>query len=216
MPPGSIETGVKQPDSPLASYNRQRVPPELRAGDAVLVVDPQNDFCPGGSLAVPDGDAVMPVINAWLDAAERAAVPIFVSRDWHPPRTTHFAAYGGVWPPHCVAGTRGAEFHPALRIPVNAVVVSKGMGETEDAYSAFQARNADGTLLEELLEGKAVAHLYVMGLATDYCVKASALDSLEHGFRVTLVADGMRAVNLQPDDGDRALDEMRSAGAGMG
>jgi nicotinamidase/pyrazinamidase len=191
------------------------VAPELQAGDALLVVDPQNDFCPGGSLAVPDGDAVMPVCNAWLAAAERAAAPIFVSRDWHPPRTTHFLEFGGVWPPHCVAGTRGAEFHPALRLPAQAIVISKGMGETEDAYSAFQARDADETPLDRLLRARDVRHLYVLGLATDYCVKASALGGLEHGFRVTLVVDGMRAVNLQPDDGNRALDEMRSAGAGI-
>ena len=148
----------------------------------VLVVDPQNDFCPGGSLAVPDGDQVMPVLNAWLDAAEQAAVPIFISRDWHPPRTTHFAEFGGVWPPHCVAGTPGAEFHPALKVPPEAVIVSKGMGETEDAYSAFQARDAHETPLDDLLRARKIKHLYVMGLATDYCVKASALSGSNTAF----------------------------------
>src|SRR5215216_3660675 len=115
--------------------------PQLNKSDALLLVDPQNDFCPGGSLAVPDGDHVMPVLNEWAVAAVRAGVPVFVSRDWHPPRTTHFKEFGGVWPPHCIAGTRGAEFHPDLRLPKNAFVVSKGMGEAEDAYSAFQARD---------------------------------------------------------------------------
>src|SRR5438067_10813480 len=100
----------------------------LEQGDALLLVDPQNDFCPGGSLAVPDGDAVMPVLNAWAAAAEAARVPIFVSRDWHPPRTTHFREWGGVWPAHCVADTPGAEFHRALRLPASACIVSKGMG----------------------------------------------------------------------------------------
>jgi len=186
--------------------------PELRPGDAVLLVDPQNDFCPGGSLAVPDGDRIMPVLTEWAAAAERAGVPVFVSRDWHPPRTTHFREFGGTWPPHCVAGTVGAEFHPALRLPASAVVVSKGIGETEDAYSAFQARDADGTLLDDLLRRIGVRHLYVMGLATDYCVKASALSGREGGYRVTVVADGVRPVNVQPGDGEAAFEAMRSAG----
>ncbi len=187
--------------------------PELRAGDALLLVDPQNDFCPGGSLPVPDGDKVMPVLNAWAQAAEHAGVPIFVSRDWHPPKTTHFKELGGVWPPHCIQGTRGAEFHPMLELPKSAVVVSKGMGEAEDAYSAFQARDDAERPLTTLLREKNVSHLYVMGLATDYCVKASALGALDNGFKVTIIPDGMRAVNLQPTDGDAALEEMRKAGA---
>jgi nicotinamidase/pyrazinamidase len=187
--------------------------PSLQVGDGLLLVDPQNDFCPGGSLPVTDGDAVMPVLNTWATAAERAGVPIFVSRDWHPARTTHFKDHGGVWPPHCVMGTPGAEFHPDLRLPPDAVVISKGMGEAEDAYSAFQARDAQGASLVTLLHRRGVQHLYVMGLATDYCVKASALDGLTADFRVTLVRDGIRAVNLQPEDGDQALEEMRAAGA---
>jgi nicotinamidase/pyrazinamidase len=188
---------------------------QLGAGDALLLVDPQNDFCPGGSLPVPDGDAVMPVLNAWTAAAEAAGIPIFVSRDWHPPRTTHFKEFGGVWPPHCVQGTRGAEFHPELRLPPSATIVSKGMGETEDAYSAFQARDDQARPLATLLRERGVQHLYVMGLATDYCVKASALGGLEDGFRVTVVAGGMRAVNLQPTDGEQAIDTMRAAGASI-
>lgn len=187
--------------------------PPVGAGDALLLVDPQTDFCPGGSLPVPQGDAVMPVLSAWAAAAEAVGAPIFVSRDWHPPRTTHFKELGGVWPPHCVQGTPGAEFHPGLALPTGATVVSKGMGETEDAYSAFQARDERGTPLATLLRERGVRHLYVMGLATDYCVKASAIDALESGFRVTLVPDGMRAVNLQPQDGKQALAAMRAAGA---
>jgi nicotinamidase/pyrazinamidase len=187
--------------------------PELRAGEAVLLVDPQNDFCPGGSLPVADGDAVIPVLNAWAEAAERAGAPLFVSRDWHPPRTTHFKDFGGVWPPHCVAGTRGAEFHPDLRLPPSATIVSKGMGETEDAYSAFQARDEHATLLAALLRAAGVEHLYVMGLATDYCVKASALGGLDTGLRISVVQDGMRAVNLAAHDGETAVAEMRAAGA---
>jgi nicotinamidase/pyrazinamidase len=189
------------------------IPPSFEPGDALLLVDPQIDFCPGGALAVAEGDQVMPVLNAWSAAAERAQIPIFVSRDWHPATTTHFKQFGGVWPPHCVRGTRGAEFHPHLRLPTHATVVSKGMGEQEDAYSAFQARDESGTLLGELLAQEHVSHIYIGGLATDYCVRSSTLDALTDGFRVTLVPDAMRAVNLQPTDGDKALADMRAAGA---
>src|SRR5919199_6449983 len=111
--------------------------PALQPGDALLLVDPQNDFCPGGSLPVAEGDQVMPVLSSWAAAAADSGVPVFVSRDWHPARTTHFKEFGGVWPAHCVQGTHGAEFHPDLHLPAAAMVVSKGMGETEDAYSAF-------------------------------------------------------------------------------
>lgn len=189
------------------------VPPQFQPGDGLLLVDPQNDFCPGGSLPVVDGDKVMPVLNVWAAAAASANVPIFVSRDWHPPKTTHFKEFGGIWPPHCVMGTHGAEFHPDLRLPPGVTVISKGMGETEDAYSAFQARDESGTLLARLLEQRTIKHLYLGGLATDYCVRSSTLDALLAGFRVSLVPDAMRAVNLQPTDGDLALAEMREAGA---
>jgi nicotinamidase/pyrazinamidase len=185
---------------------------EFSPGDALLLVDPQNDFCPGGALGVAEGDQVMPILSEWAAAAAAAGVPIFVSRDWHPPRTTHFKEYGGVWPPHCVQGTPGAEFHPALRLPSSVLIVSKGMGEAEDAYSAFQARDANGVMLADLLRSRGVQRLYVMGLATDYCVKASALAGLEHGFAVVLVQAGCRAVDLQPGDGHAALSAIQTAG----
>ena len=189
--------------------------PSFQVGDGLLLVDPQNDFCPGGSLPVAEGDAVIPVLNEWATAAQRAGVPIFVSRDWHPPRTTHFKDYGGVWPAHCVMGTPGADFHPDLRLPAGVVIISKGMGETEDAYSAFQARDTSETPLAALLQERQVKHLFVGGLATDYCVKSSALDGLEHGLGVTLISDGIRAVNLQPTDGAQALAEMQARGAAL-
>ena len=188
-------------------------PPPFQVGDGLLLVDPQNDFCPGGSLAVAEGDQIMPLLSTWAAEAERSGTPVFVSRDWHPPRTTHFKDFGGVWPAHCVSGTRGAEFHSDLRLPGHAVVVSKGMGQAEDAYSAFQACDDNGTLLGDLLRQQGVQHLYVMGLATDYCVRSSALDGLERGVRVTIVPAGMRAVNVQPRDGEQALEAMRAAGA---
>jgi nicotinamidase/pyrazinamidase len=187
--------------------------PAFEPGDAVLLVDPQNDFCSGGSLPVPEGERVMPVLTAWAAEAARAGIPVFVSRDWHPLRTTHFREFGGAWPPHCVAGTPGAEFHPDLRLPEGVIVVSGGTGETEDGYSAFEARDVAGTHLADLLRQRGVRHLYVMGLATDYCVKASVLDARTEGLQVTVVPEGIRAVDLQPGDGERALDEMRAAGA---
>jgi nicotinamidase/pyrazinamidase len=189
------------------------IPTTFAAGDGLLLVDPQNDFCPGGSLPVVGGDRVMPILSDWAAAAQRAGVPIFVSRDWHPQRTTHFKEFGGVWPPHCVRGTHGAEFHPGFRLPSNVTVVSKGTGETEDAYSAFQARDDNGTELAALLEQSGVHHLYLGGLATDYCVKFSTLDALGKGYTVTLIPDAVRAVNVQVGDGEKALAEMRAAGA---
>jgi nicotinamidase/pyrazinamidase len=155
----------------------------------------------------------MPVLSAWAAAAARAGAPVFVSRDWHPSKTTHFKEFGGIWPPHCVMGTPGAEFHADLQVPDTAVVVSKGMGEAEDAYSAFQARDQQGTPLATLLEQRGVRHLYVGGLATDYCVRSSTLDALRDGYRVTLIPDGIRPVNVQPCDGEQALAEMHAAGA---
>jgi nicotinamidase/pyrazinamidase len=155
----------------------------------------------------------MPVLSNWAAAAHQAGIPVFVSRDWHPPKTTHFQEFGGVWPPHCVIGTHGAEFHPGLRLPAAAIVVSKGMGETEDAYSAFQARDDSETPFETLLRQRGVRTLFVMGLATDYCVKQSVLDGLAHGFGINVVPEGIRAVNLQADDGQQALDQMWRAGA---
>jgi len=184
----------------------------FQPGDALLLVDPQNDFCPGGALGVNEGDLVMPVLNHWSEAAEAAGVPIFISRDWHPAHTTHFQTAGGIWPPHCVAGTTGADFHPAFHLPPHAVIVSKGMGGEEDAYSAFQARDEVGRPLAELLQQQGVEHLYIMGLATDYCVKESSLSALAQGLRVTVVPEGIRAVDLQPGDGTRALEAIRAAG----
>src|SRR5690348_14588603 len=134
-------------------------PARFEPGDGLLLIDPQNDFCPGGSLAVAEGHLVMPVLTAWAQAAAQQQVPIFVSRDWHPPQTTHFKAYGGVWPPHCVMATPGAEFHPDLHLPETATIVSKGMGEQEDAYSAFQARDDTQTPLQTLLDRQNVTRL---------------------------------------------------------
>jgi nicotinamidase/pyrazinamidase len=181
--------------------------------DALVVVDVQNDFCPGGALAVPDGDAVVPVLNRYAERFSAQGAAVFASRDWHPPRTKHFAAYGGVWPPHCVQGTTGAALHPALVLPALTQVVSKGMDPEEDAYSCFQARAEQGADFASLLAAREIRRLFVGGLATDYCVKATALDALRAGLTVVLLQDAVRAVDVKPGDGARALAELAAAGA---
>jgi nicotinamidase/pyrazinamidase len=181
--------------------------------DALIVVDVQNDLCPGGSLAVPEGDAVVPVLNEYMSRAADAGIPIFASRDWHPPVTRHFAAQGGPWPPHCVQKTRGAEFHPDLRLPPGTVVVSKGMSAEDQGYSALEAVLPDGQSLVDALRADGVTHVYVGGLATDYCVRATVLDALREGFSTSVLVDASRPVDVQPGDGERALNEMLAAGA---
>ncbi|MFQ5897036.1 MAG: nicotinamidase [Candidatus Methylomirabilia bacterium] len=181
--------------------------------DALVIVDVQNDFCPGGSLAVPDGDQVVPVLNRYIQLFAALKAPIFASRDWHPPVTKHFKAYGGIWPPHCVQGTRGAEFSPDLRLPPETTVVSKGTDPDEDAYSCSQARDPEGTSFATALGRLGVRRLFVGGLATDYCVKATTLDALREGFQVVVLEDAIRAVELHPGDGAKAREEMNAAGA---
>ncbi|MBI2964037.1 MAG: bifunctional nicotinamidase/pyrazinamidase [Deltaproteobacteria bacterium] len=182
--------------------------PHLRPGDALLIVDVQNDFCAGGSLAVPEGDAVVPVANRWIAAARRAGVPVYASRDWHPAGHASFRQRGGPWPPHCVQHTRGAEFHPALELPPGAPIIGKGADPDRDGYSAF-----DRTDLAARLRAQGVRRLWVGGLALDYCIRATVLDALGEGFAVHLIRAATRAVEAHPGDGDRALAEMRAAGA---
>lgn len=182
---------------------------------ALLIVDVQNDFCPGGALPVPDGDRVVPVLNGYIAAAAAQVSPVYASRDWHPPVTRHFQSYGGQWPPHCVQNTDGARFHKNLRLPASAIVISKGQDPDSHGYSAFEGRTAQGrTFLSDLRE-RQVGHLYVGGLATDYCVKHSVLDALRFGFDVTVLGDAIAGVDLQPGDSARAIDDMRKAGAAM-
>ena len=176
--------------------------------DAVLIVDVQKDFLPGGSLAVSRGDEVVPVLNRYLALARRQRLPVFASRDWHPRNHCSFRAQGGPWPEHCVAGTAGAEFAPALDLPPDAVILSKATRENADAYSAFAS-----TDLEQRLRGLGVRRLLVGGLATDYCVLNTVRDALQHGFEVLLLQDAVRAVDVKPGDGERAEHRMRDAGA---
>jgi nicotinamidase/pyrazinamidase len=181
--------------------------------DALVVVDVQQDFCPGGALGVTGGDQVVPVLNRYIERFRAAGAPVFATRDWHPARTKHFQAYGGVWPPHCVEGTPGARFHADLALPADAVVVSKGMDPEEDAYSGFQAEDANGMPFAAALGERGVARIFVGGLATDYCVRATAVDAAREGFEVVVLADAIRAVDLAAGDGERAIAEMEAAGA---
>jgi len=176
--------------------------------DAVLIVDVQADFLPGGNLGVPRGDEVVPVLNRYLALARRQGVPVFASRDWHPRDHCSFLAQGGAWPEHCVAGSPGAEFAPGVALTRDAVIISKATGRDTDAYSAFQ-----GTDLAPRLRGLGVRRLLVGGLATDYCVLNTVLDARKAGFEVLLLVDAIRAVNVKPGDGERAEREMLAAGA---
>lgn len=164
---------------------------------ALFIVDVQNDFCPGGALAVKDGDKVVPVINRLTDAFDL----VIASKDWHPEHSVHFEK----WPPHCVAGTTGAEFHPGLAAEKIDQVVLKGTDNKDDGYSAFEATDIS---LIDYLHGQGITHLYVCGLATDYCVKATAIDAVKNGFHTYVITDAVAAVNLRPDDDKKAFQEM--------
>ena len=184
-------------------------------GIALLVVDVQNDFTdPAGSLSVPGGPEILPVVNELVEDAGRAGSLVVYTQDWHPPVTPHFASSGGVWPDHCVQGTWGAELHPDLLVA--GPVVQKG-AEGEDGYSGFRGRDPvtgeeGATPLEGLLRDAAVRRVVIAGLATDYCVKETARHAAEIGFEVEVVEDAVRAVDLRPGDGEAALDEVRALG----
>ena len=152
-------------------------------------------------------------MNRYAERFAARGAAVFASRDWHPARTTHFAAWGGAWPPHCVQGTPGAALHPGLTLPPSTRVVFKGMEPEEDAYSCFQARAEDGTPFPALLAREGVRRVFVGGLATDYCVKATVLDARRAGLDVVVLEDAVRAVDIAPGDGERALAEMQAAGA---
>ena len=180
---------------------------------ALLIVDVQNDFCPNGTLAVPDGDAIIPVLNKYVKIFSSAKLPVFASRDWHPKKTTHFNAFGGLWPAHCVQESHGARFHPVLRLPESAIILSKGMDPETDSYSAFQAVDAKGNEFADLLKKFSIKELFVGGLAADYCVRWTVLDALKFGLRVFLLIDAIKVVNLREKDSQTAVEEMVSLGA---
>lgn len=184
---------------------------------ALIVVDVQNDFCPGGSLAVNHGNEVVVPLNTMICLFNDNELPIFATRDWHPADTKHFKDFGGIWPPHCVQHTFGACFHNDLRF-IGAEIITKGISaeEDEESYSGFGGVNYAGRKLGELLETIDVTDLYIGGLATDYCVKRTVLDGLKRGFKVYLLEDACRAVNLKPTDGADAIKEIIEAGKKAG
>jgi nicotinamidase/pyrazinamidase len=184
--------------------------------EALLIVDVQNDFCAGGALAVPDGDAVVPVINRVSRALAARGAVIFASRDWHPRDTRHFAIHGGPWPVHCVAGTPGAQFHPGLDLLEGIRIVTKGDNARDHGYSAFEGHLSDGQGLAAALADSQAGRVFVAGLATDYCVLHSALDACRAGFEVVLLEDAVRGVNVSPGDSEAALERMAAAGVRIG
>ena len=183
------------------------------SNSALLLVDVQNDFCPGGALPVPEGDRVVPVLNTYLSKFAQRDAPIFASRDWHPAVTRHFRDQGGPWPPHCIAQSEGAAFHPRLELPSQTAVLTKGTDPEDDGYSAFEAADQAGRRLDDVLRDGDVARLYVGGLATEYCVRASVLDGLKAGLDVVVLLDAVRGIDVKDGDVARALDEMLRAGA---
>ena len=181
---------------------------EIQKDDALIVVDVQNDFLPGGALAVNEGDAVIPVINEYIRIFTANELPVFATRDWHPARHSSFVDYGGPWPSHCVADSPGAQFAVDLVLPDDVTIVHKGTDPDKDAYSGFQ-----DTDLARQLHAHGIKRVLVGGLATDYCVLNTVTDALKEGFDVVLLTGAIRAVNLDPGDGNRAIEQMLARGA---
>lgn len=190
----------------MATPNRNDL--QLLSGDVLLVTDVQNDFLPGGSLAVPHGDEVVPALNRYIDLFTARKLPVFATRDWHPEHHCSFRERGGPWPPHCVQGTHGAEFAASLRLPPSVVIISKAATPDQDAYSSFL-----GTEMDDRLRDAGIRRIFIGGLATDYCVLNTTRDALRLGYRVFVLVDAIRAVDVQPGDGSRAKQEMLNLGA---
>ncbi|WP_456381874.1 nicotinamidase [Persephonella sp.] len=177
--------------------------------DALIVVDMQNDFMPGGALPVPEGDSIVPVLNSYIRLFEEKGQPVFYTRDWHPENHISFRENGGIWPVHCVQNTEGAAFHPELYMPAdNRFIISKGTSPDFDAYSGFQ-----GTVLEELLKERGIKRIFVGGVATDYCVKNTAYGGLNLGFQVFVLEDGIKGVDVKEGDSEKALEFLLDNGA---
>jgi len=182
---------------------------KLSLKDALIVVDMQRDFMPGGALPVPEGDKIIPRLNQYTRLFSSLGLPVFFTRDWHPPDHISFKEQGGVWPPHCVQNTEGALFHKDLFIPQdNRFIISKGKSKDFDAYSGFQ-----GTVLDSLLRERGIRRVFVGGVATDYCVKNTVLGAINLGYEAFLLLDGIKGVDVNPGDSERAIEEMLRAGA---
>ena len=198
--PASDPASLVQPDGGISGPEEV-----LRQGDALIVVDVQIDFCPGGALPINEGDTVVPVLNRWIAKAERLGIPIFASRDWHPKNHLSFKPQGGEGPVHCVQGTGGAAFHPDLFVPADATIITKGDRSNRDQYSAF-----DATGLADALRRRDVSRVFVGGLAEDVCVRATALDAVKSDFETHLISGATKPVTQA--GGVAARKEMQKAG----
>ena len=181
---------------------------QLTAGDALIIVDVQNDFLSGGSLSVAGGNTIIPALNRYIARFQAHQLPIFATRDWHPPDHCSFQPQGGPWPPHCIAGSAGTAFPASLKLPANTHIISKATARETDAYSGFS-----GTQLNELLQSLHVHRIFIGGLATEYCVLNTVNDALRLGYTTFILTDAIQAINLQPQDGQHALQEMIHSGA---
>jgi nicotinamidase/pyrazinamidase len=188
-------------------------PVDLKNGDALSVTDVQNDFLPGGALAVPAGDRIIPFVNHAIELFKKNGLPVFFSRDWHPPDHSSFKDLGGLWPPHCVQNTPGAEFPSEMKIPDGAIIISKGDEKGTEQYSSLGGRDANGNTQSVLLKKLGIKRVFVVGLATDYCVLNTVKDACAEGYEVCVLTDAIRAVDVNPGDGEKALDDMIQAGA---
>jgi nicotinamidase/pyrazinamidase len=178
----------------------------LNINDALLVVDVQNDFLPGGSLPIPEGDQVIPILNDYIDLFKRKN-QVYAVRDWHPANHMSFKENGGSWPPHCIQESEGARFSSELRLPINVVTISKGTDPEKENYSSFEAGG-----LSSRLKLSQIGRVFIGGLATEYCVKNTVLDAIEQGFEVFLLSDAIRGFDLHPGDSENALKLMTSKG----
>lgn len=195
----------------MITHNRTHV--SLSKGDALSVTDVQNDFLPGGALGVPQGDAIISPLNRVVELFKKKDLLIFFSRDWHPPDHSSFQDQGGPWPPHCVQKTRGADFPSALHIPEGSIIISKGTQRDREQYSTLGARDSEGNTESDIMKKQGARRVFVAGLATDYCVLNSVKDFLSEGYEVYVLTDEIRAVNVNPGDGEEALKEMVWGGA---
>lgn len=196
----------------MMTVQESRLPP-LREGDALLVTDVQNCFLPGGSLGVRSGDEVVEPLNHAIRIFEQLALPVFITRDWHPTNHISFQEQGGPWPVHCVAGTEGSDFADDLIVPDRSIIISKGTNWDQEEYSTFNGRDPEGIRLNEHLDRLEIRRVFIGGLATDYCILNSVMDLCNAGYKVHVLSDAVRAVNVKADDGDNAVREMVKCGA---
>lgn len=185
----------------------------LRKGDALIVVDLQNDFLANGALAVPEGEKVISPLRRAIQVFQEKDFSVFFTRDWHPSDHCSFKKNGGLWPSHCVQDTWGAEFAPRLNLPEGSIIISKGAKKDIDEYSGFHGYDKDGYTLDQSLKQRGTERIFIGGLATDYCVLNTVLDALKSGYEVYVLTDAISAVNVKPDDGKNALKNMKENGA---